>query len=481
MKDVTDERGNGAIVLIPDPLSAKEAEGVDVLLYLHGHGIGFRARKVARFAEGRGKGEKQVKQKRKGKWVTVPFHEVEGMEAGTVRDVDVDHMEEQLGNSIKARSRPMLAVMPQGTHSGEDQFGENFNSDAYLNDVLAQTVAQVPRLKNMKLTPGRVIWGGHSGAGNTIPGILANAVDRKGELKSEADMQTAGVPSRLAEVVLFDAIHGGQLSQVTRRVRAQIRKDAKYLAGQPPDKQIDYLKNNGMRFRGYYTPISKAPVMNPDRTPKLDKGKPVVTGYGILYPILAGSIKSELGKQTRALKLVAAVAAEWKKNYQVIAMDPKVRHEQIMGAGKIEEVLGAVGPIPAPSASTTIPASKPTPVNKQTVQPAPAVSMQVQHAPLGIQRDDPPASGTDPDMVKWMEDWNNPDYKKASKLFEGTGRPSGDAVTRSKNFAPSISKKVSAGRSNTLATRSTMIQPSSATRCAPTPICRRCWLRRKKP
>ena len=118
----------------------------------------------------------------------------------------------------------MVAVMPQGAYSGgSDQFGEGFNSDAYLTEVFAKTVAQVPRLKGMTLTAGRVIWGGHSGAGNTIPGILAKAVDEKGELKSDAEMQQAGVPGKLAEVVLFDAIHGGQLGQVTRWVTAQIR------------------------------------------------------------------------------------------------------------------------------------------------------------------------------------------------------------------------------------------------------------------
>ena len=106
VKDVTDERAKGAIVLIPDPLSAKEAEGVDVLLYLHGQGIGFRERKVARFEKGKGKGEKRVRQKENGKWVILPFHEVEGMEAGTVRDVDVDRMEEQVGNRHQGKRSP---------------------------------------------------------------------------------------------------------------------------------------------------------------------------------------------------------------------------------------------------------------------------------------------------------------------------------------------------------------------------------------
>ncbi len=197
VKTITEEKSAGkAIVLLPEPLGPA-VKTVDVMVYLHGFGIGFRQRIHTR--------QKTITVRDRLKKDHKKLVDEEGMEQGTVRDIEVDHMEEQLSAvnaaAAQAGGRPMVAVLPQGTYTagkGRPQFGEIFLSEAYLNEVWGMISA----LKNV--ARGRAVLAGHSGAGGTLGPMLGNAVDDKGELKSGSDQEDAGLPANLAEVVLVD-------------------------------------------------------------------------------------------------------------------------------------------------------------------------------------------------------------------------------------------------------------------------------------
>lgn len=209
-----------AIVIIPETAPDKLLAGkVDVLLHLHGHGTGFRQRNDN---GGAGKGK------------------------GSVRDIDFDHLEQQL----EASKRRMIGVLAQGTNRsvfGTGAAGEFADADAYLNEIFS-------KIKAMKLVaddaaPGRVVLSAHSGGGiATLNMMMRNAL-----------------PTGVREVVLMDAIHGDiwkvqawvtkQLDN-DRDALAQIATDAAAAGTDPLAAQRTYL-DNSMRLRGYHTSKNK--------------------------------------------------------------------------------------------------------------------------------------------------------------------------------------------------------------------------------
>jgi hypothetical protein len=188
-----------AIVLVPDNLNTKDP--IEVLLHLHGFGIGYRQPKGG----------------------------------GASRDEDNDKTAAQL----EAGKRNMIAVLPQGAYfSG---FG-SFNSDTYLTKVFAKLIEM--KILPEGTTPGRVIFSAHSGGGDRVTAMLG----QKG---------TPNLPSNMAELVLFDGIHSdGQANLVANWVKGHMDHDLAVLtdAQHAADdaKQREYLKSS-MRFRGYHT------------------------------------------------------------------------------------------------------------------------------------------------------------------------------------------------------------------------------------
>jgi hypothetical protein len=211
------------------------------MIYLHGYGIGYRQRVHTR--------QQDVGTKDKPKMV-----DEAGMESGTVRDIEVDHMEEQL-DAVNAAAtagggRPMVAVMPQGRYTAQlgPQFGAAFLSEAFLDKAFGK----VPALTGVKR--GRAMLAGHSGAGGTLTPLLGKAVDERGQLKGGAEQEAAGLPKNLAEVVLFDALNSPrQRKNVETWLTANIRRDLRELAALPDPKRDEYLTNRLVRFRGYYS------------------------------------------------------------------------------------------------------------------------------------------------------------------------------------------------------------------------------------
>lgn len=196
----TGEQADGrAIVLIPTTLDLSQP--VEVLLHFHGFTPGNRQQAN-----------------------------------GTVEDVELARIEQQL----EASKRPLIAVLPQGAHQRQTQkshFGNSFNSDAYLQDVLNALVQQ--KLVSQLPAIQRVVLSGHSAGGDVVSKMLSSqgAFDQ---------------PSNIGEVILFDGIHGG--GEVPKTwVTDHLNRDLTYLiSGISESEQLHYLETS-MRFRGYYT------------------------------------------------------------------------------------------------------------------------------------------------------------------------------------------------------------------------------------
>lgn len=296
-----------AIALVPESvsLSKEPAPTFEVLLHLHGYGVGYRQRKTA-------------------------HHKVKGMEAGTIRDIDLD----KTGEQIEASGRPMVGVLPQGNLLS--RFG-NFQSDTHIEAVFKKLEAMGHLPKGAK--HGRVVFTAHSGGGDRFI-----SMGKK-------------LPQQMAEVALFDAINSwpGKTNEQMAElfyswVKKQLDNDLKQLKGMSTAKEKeDYLKTS-LRFRAYHS----TNVGYVDRHNKL---KTMIDGWFQKNAGQFGGESSTVYKDLRA-------------NYQVIPTSIK-EHERVMGekgtGGKrgFEDALGALAPAPgsqAPStgASTAAPAPMPT-------------------------------------------------------------------------------------------------------------------------
>ena len=196
-----------AVILIP-PSVANDSRPVEVLVHLHGHGIGFRT---------------QTKQLLKD-----VRHA--GTNVGEVRDVVIDKTEAQLA----ASGRHMVAVLPQGgTHS---EFGANFDPKSYSEEAFARLV-DMGVWKHAPAIDG-VVLSGHSGAGATFASTMRSQSHR---------------PEYLREVVMFDSINGsGELKSIAGWLLRQLQFDLTTLkAASVQDRQ--QLLSMGFRFRGYFS------------------------------------------------------------------------------------------------------------------------------------------------------------------------------------------------------------------------------------
>jgi len=197
-----------AIVLIP-PSVADDSRPVEVLVHLHGHGIGFRTQTKQLLKDVRHAGTK----------------------VGEVRDVVIDKTEAQLASS----GRHMVAVLPQGgTHS---EFGANFDPKSYSEEAFARLVA-MGVWKRAPAIDG-VVMSGHSGAGATFAATMAAQAHR---------------PDYLREVVMFDAINGtGELKSIAGWLRRQLAADLVALKAAASAEERQQLLSAGFRFRGYFS------------------------------------------------------------------------------------------------------------------------------------------------------------------------------------------------------------------------------------
>jgi LAS superfamily LD-carboxypeptidase LdcB len=197
-----------AIVLIP-PSVADDSRPVEVLVHLHGHGIGFRTQTKQLLKDVRHAGTK----------------------VGEVRDVVIDKTEAQLA----ASGRHMVAVLPQGgTHS---EFGANFDPKSYSEEAFTRLVA-MGVWKQAPAVDG-VVMSGHSGAGATFAATMRTQSHR---------------PDYLREVVMFDSINGsGELKSIAGWLLRQLGSDLTALKAATSVQDRQQLLSTGFRFRGYFS------------------------------------------------------------------------------------------------------------------------------------------------------------------------------------------------------------------------------------
>jgi hypothetical protein len=305
-----------AVALIPNTVhptapDKKNNVPVDVLLHLHGYGVGYRELKPGK-------------------------HDYAGvLEAGQLRDVELYQMEQQLLSHVKASKRFIIAVLPQGSETSD--FGDlRSNSDAYLTGVFDKLV---PKYLPKGAVPGRVIVLGHSGGGPTAMAIAAKAGKR-------------------TDVLLFDAVNFGctekepvikdgkpvtdkdgnpvtkckrcasnEYTTASQWVTNRISADIQSLNGKPEDQQPAELQTNGTRFRGY----TSASLTTKN-----------TCGYGYWYYKLKNDIETTIKK----LKVSEAVRNQLRQNYQVQEAKgltgfkkSNEPHERVMGRGNLEAAL----------------------------------------------------------------------------------------------------------------------------------------------
>jgi hypothetical protein len=286
-----DER---AIVLIPNTVKPAAPDkdkkvSVDVLLHLHGHGVGYR-----QLRHGEHDSPKVLKE-------------------GELRDVALYEMEQQLLSHVTTNKRLVIAVLPQGSEKSD--FGDlGANSDDYLNKVFEKLI---PAYLPENATPGRTILSGHSGGGPTVMAI-ANRRAKAG---------------KRGEVILFDAINfstetctSNEITTVKNWVTNRIDADVKSLHGVLEKDQPEHLKTNGTRFRG----ITSDSLKNTSGC-----------SYGFYYNQLKNHIEATIKK----LSVAEAVRDQLRKNYQVHeaerlgALKGTERHERVMGKQNLEDAL----------------------------------------------------------------------------------------------------------------------------------------------
>lgn len=279
-----------ALVLVPISLG-KAPAAVEVLIHLHGFGIGYR--KLTR----------SLIEQSKLKGSTV---RTAGMKEGEVRDKALDQTEAQL----QASGRPMVAILPQarGLHS---EFGV-FTSDSYIHQVFEALVKLGiwTRGKSPDGLPvvGGTVLSGHSGAGGTLGPMLG---------------KPSRLPRHLEEVILFDAINSqDQLNAVERWVQRELTKDLHSLMAAPTKVERTAYLANSMRFRGYYTQNARYPKR---------------------YQALDKTIKDWFTNHATALEILGAKDS-LTANYKVIPSE-EPDHEKVMGSQeRFKESLGVLGP-----------------------------------------------------------------------------------------------------------------------------------------
>jgi hypothetical protein len=288
---LTDESAAGrAVVAIPSALDLTRP--IDVLLHFHGY-----TETVDRPYAG---------------WR-------QHREAGTVRDVALDQIEQQLHASGASQ---LIGVLPQG--GVESQFGK-LPIDGYIAEVLDRLVA-VGALKS-RPPAGRVIVSAHSGGGHLVRKTLEQEVAGK-------------KTGQFGQLVLFEAINGkGELKTATKWVTTRLDADLAVLAdpARTADQKAAYLATSP-RLRAYYGNSA---------------------GYAKRYQALEASIE---GWFTAHRAQLGAYADQLREHYQVIH-SKGLRHEELIrgrklrdktnpGEGNITDAVRAFyGTAPAPAAA----------------------------------------------------------------------------------------------------------------------------------
>jgi len=228
-----------AVVLVPDDLYKLEKDKVDTIdkpvqVLLHFHGWGFRkGDPYAGYRIGKDKG-------------------------GTVRDVDQEHLEQQIGAFVKDKGFLTVGVLAQGVEMSD--FGA-IPTFEYIRDVLLKS--KVPALAKVANDEKYcVVLSAHSGGGSTQVIPMLGRSEAETADRSRLASQTAGKDGRVVNklqpvnlIVLFEALNGsGDVRAVTNWVRKQIDRlvPALKAAASPSDATARAELAATPKLRGYY-------------------------------------------------------------------------------------------------------------------------------------------------------------------------------------------------------------------------------------
>jgi hypothetical protein len=265
-----------AVLCLPATLDVLQP--IDVLVHLHGHNIGYRQRLASKLPD-----------------------------AGTVRDVLIDQIEDQLGRA----KRPMLGVLPQGTVA--PAFGMSgvagFDCNTFLDEALNAAVAA----GIWKTAPAvaRVVLSGHGAGGDTIGAI----VGQPGQPR---------LPHKLAGLFLFEAIDRPEvLASVTSFLTTRLNYDMLNLQNLDPSEsdEENYLRAS-LKVRAIYDA--------PDAT----IGVNYATLKQSLVAWFARNADSIGGSESTTYRALAA-------NYQVIST-PNIAADAMVGSGNLAQALQAL-------------------------------------------------------------------------------------------------------------------------------------------
>jgi len=223
----TESPSHMAVVLVPDTLDLDKP----VQVILHFHGWGFR------------KGDPYA-----GYLIAAAKT---NSAAGTVRDVDQEHWEQQL-SSLKGQGAQVMAILAQGR--GKSDFSD-FPTFEYVRDVLEKS----GRSELVKLAENAnysIVLSAHSGGGSTkvVPSLgrgEADTADRAALKSQQPDTAQARVVNMLQPVdlvVLYEALNGdGDVQAVMQWVNRQLDRLVPLLQ-QSPDRALAATPT----LRGYY-------------------------------------------------------------------------------------------------------------------------------------------------------------------------------------------------------------------------------------
>jgi hypothetical protein len=268
----TSESAAGRAILCV-PASLDVSQPIEVLFHLHGHNIGYRQRVASNLSN-----------------------------AGSVRDVLMDQIEDQLGSC----GRPMIAVLPQGTlSSGFSSAAAPFDCNACLTEVLNAAVSA--GVWSSAPTVSRVALSAHSGGGGSIA-IM------------ETESGKPRLPTAICALFLFEAINGpNELAAETAYVTAKLNADLQNLTGLSAQDQLNYLKTS-FRFRGIYNTQDDF--------------------YATFYATINQAIAAWFAKNAAALGGAGSDAYNALiANYQVVRPSPYVAHDGIVGQGNLGQAL----------------------------------------------------------------------------------------------------------------------------------------------
>ncbi len=294
-----------AVVLVPDSYNYNPKNPIQVIL--HFHGFGFRP------------GD--------------PYAGYRPRKDDTVRDIALDHLEQQIG--AVTGGTQVVAILAQGI--GKSQFGK-IPTFAYVRDVLGKTTDGKGRKIFGNVPPFSVVLSAHSGGGSTVRDKLkageAETADRS-RLSTAPRGKQKGVDDSLAPVdliVLFEALNGkSDVGAVETWVERQLQRLKPELAKTPAEAATALAATP--KLRGYFG--SRA------------------SDYKKRYTTLHGEIKNKIGTHIpdawhvkvhdlfRIIEVVNPVEREFqdkdKKGKSTLVRDKRVGHEEVISGGVVED------------------------------------------------------------------------------------------------------------------------------------------------